>query len=251
MRLGNHMTVNSSGEKITGNHNRITGNGNTITGNHNAITGNNNIVTGNHNKVSGNNNQGTGNHNTANGTGNQWNGSYNKVDGQASEKKEDSSYSSYSFNDGTMVINGGSSNGSMIIDGGNIQIDNLVMSARSSSPMITIHGRRYDRVPLQSGTTTTEKKPKKEEESDELPFIECPLESDKDVVIADDAPEGTPTCVVCLSNAPICVLLPCMHKCMCCTCGRQLTGDGLKRRGEVECPLCKKKVERVAKVFDN
>lgn len=55
-------------------------------------------------------------------------------------------------------------------------------------------------------------KKREREELQEPIFVECPLPTDQDIVIPEDAPEGTPSCVICTVNAPSCVILPCMHK---------------------------------------
>jgi hypothetical protein len=106
---------------------------------------------------------------------------------------------------------------------------------------------------LTCSTTTTvmnQKVTKKEKKEADLIFVECPLPTDLDTVVPDDAPDGTPACVVCTAKAPCCVMLPCMHKSLCCECGRKLAAEGTKQRGEVKCPLCQGVVERIAKVFE-
>lgn len=94
-------------------------------------------------------------------------------------------------------------------------------------------GRAYIAVP---------KKPRK--------YVECPLPTDKDTVLATEEEEGAPSCVICTVNIPICVILPCMHKIICCDCGRKLTADGMKKRGDVKCPICQAEVHKIAKVFE-
>ena len=89
--------------------------------------------------------------------------------------------------------------------------------------------------------------PCKKPKVNDLPFVECPLPTDKDTIALENAPSS---CVICTANVPICVIMPCMHKVICCDCGRKLTADGTKERGEVECPICKAEVHRIAKVFE-
>lgn len=54
-------------------------------------------------------------------------------------------------------------------------------------------------------------------------------------------------CRVCLDSTPICVILPCMHQCICCSCARLLAVD--KERGQVECPVCKTHVKKIKRVY--
>lgn len=93
------------------------------------------------------------------------------------------------------------------------------------------------------------KKIKKEKE---LPFIECPTESDVhlDVEVPDDAPPDAPACVICRMHLPVCAIVPCLHKCICFTCARALTKEGTKEVGSVKCPLCKEVIEKIKRVFE-
>lgn len=87
-------------------------------------------------------------------------------------------------------------------------------------------------------------------EKKEAKFVDCPSPTDKDTEVPDDAEPGTPTCVICTVNVPCCIIVPCMHKSVCCECSCKLAENGMKRQGEVKCPLCKVEVEKFAKVFE-
>lgn len=87
-------------------------------------------------------------------------------------------------------------------------------------------------------------------EKKEVKFVDCPSPTDKDTEVHDDAEAGTPTCVICTVNVPCCITVPCMHKSLCCECSCKLADNGMKRQGEVKCPLCKVEVEKFAKVFE-
>jgi hypothetical protein len=221
MRVGNHQTINASNTTVFGNHNTVTGNNNTVTGNNNSVTGNHNTVRGDHNSVTG--------------KGNHWVGKHNHING-----KEENSPSSIVVGNnniqcgGNIVLNdvlhGGWSTRGVVIGciGGSDTVVNMFDDDDSDEPKVT----------------------KKEKKEADLIFVECPLPTDLDTVVPDDAPDGTPACVVCTAKAPCCVMLPCMHKSLCCECGRKLAAEGTKQRGEVKCPLCQGVVERIAKVFE-
>jgi hypothetical protein len=81
-------------------------------------------------------------------------------------------------------------------------------------------------------------------------YVECPLPTDQDTALPAEADDEAPSCAICTVNIPICVILPCMHKTICCDCGRKLTDDGFKKRGEVKCPICQAEVHKIAKVFE-
>lgn len=199
MRVGNHQKINASNT--------------TVVGNHNTVTGNNNSVTGNHNTVNGDHNSGAGNHNSVTGKGNHWVGKYNHING-----KEENSPSSSSIVFGNNNIQ----------YGGNIVYhnkDNIVISCIGDPDKI-VNMPVIPRVPptLMAATLKTTivhdddepKVTKKEKKDADLIFVECPLPTDLDTVLAEDAPDGTPACVVCTAKAPCCVILPCMHKSLCC-----------------------------------
>lgn len=183
-------------------------------GNHNRVTGSHNTVTGNHNHIDGNKNVVTGNHNKIDGKDNKITGNHNKVQGHGNT-------ATGTFN----KINGEEqrSSGSVVRVGG-----------------ITILGS------IKSGGDVIINSNKRPAEEVEEQFVECPLESDKD----EEAAENAPSCVLCMTNVPACIILPCLHKSVCCACARVLAGEGLKKRGEVTCPICRKDVEKIAKVFE-
>ncbi len=65
----------------------------------------------------------------------------------------------------------------------------------------------------------------------------------------DRSAEGDPCCL-CLENAPVCVILPCMHQCVCCECARLLGKNGNAGRGTVTCPKCRAaKIKAIKYVF--
>lgn len=219
VRVGHHQTIHASGITVVGHHNTVHGNNNTITGHHNSIHGNNNTVTGHHNSI--------------HGTGNKQSGDYNKMNG----KQEGGSTPKGS---GSVVVN---------TFGGGQGVITHVFHNHPGSIIGSVGDDDDDKKEKKKEKKKKEKR-KHEEEEEEVVFIECPLESDKDVPLPEDAAEGVPSCVVCTANAPCCVVMPCMHKSLCCACSRVLTGEGTKARGEVKCPLCQGEVHKIAKVFE-
>lgn len=83
-------------------------------------------------------------------------------------------------------------------------------------------------------------------EREEVLYIEVPTEAE---ALEHDKPGNALECRVCMDNEPLCVILPCMHLCVCCACARKLAADGTKEQGSVECPICKTKIEKMKCVF--
>ena len=55
-----------------------------------------------------------------------------------------------------------------------------------------------------------------------------------EVKVVPDDDTKTPTCSVCLENERNCVLLPCVHECVCSKCCLKIT----------ICPICRCKIDR-------
>lgn len=93
---------------------------------------------------------------------------------------------------------------------------------------------------------------KEEEKEEVVKFVSCPSEEDakKDIPLFNDPETDAPSCIICLSNTPVCVISPCNHKSLCSTCARTMTAQGTKKRGEVQCPLCKVEVKKIFRIFE-
>ena len=196
-----------------GNHQTLTVSGANVVGNHNRITGNGNTITGNHNTVVGNANSFVGNHNLVDGDKNRCTGNHNHMTGV-----DNNAVGSYN------KINGEDQGGMTILSGQSIVVD---------GSGIWIDGVRHD----------------KKQKSKEPKFIQVPTE-DEAKKHDREAPEDAPTaCSVCLTNELCCAVLPCMHRCLCCKCARELAADGTKQRGQVACPLCKTDVKKIKLVY--
>lgn len=220
-RMGDHQKITGNGLNIIGDYNEINGNGNNIVGDYNEVNGNGNNVTGDYNKIKG--------------TGNNYTGDYNTLNGKKSTKDMPKIGKSRTFSFEADVIGNVGNQGSVIVNTFGGPDGGLVTQVFRNAP-----GSRI-------GKTREREEKKKEEE--EPQFIECPAK-EEDVALPDDAPDGTPVCSICLSNQPVCVVLPCLHKCICCACARQITGEGTKERGQVACPICKGTVEKIGRVFE-
>lgn len=59
-----------------------------------------------------------------------------------------------------------------------------------------------------------------------------------------EPPNNGPTCVICYVNTPCCVILPCMHLCVCISCSVELAKDN-----KWECPICKEEIDAIRRVF--
>lgn len=77
-------------------------------------------------------------------------------------------------------------------------------------------------------------------------YVEVPSEEEAQQHDAPSKEDGL-ECRICMDNAPICVILPCMHQCICCSCARRLALG--KERGQVECSICKTPVKKIKRVF--
>lgn len=248
MRVGNHQTLDGAGMYVVGNHNTVTGDNNHVVGNHNTIHGNHNTVTGNHNNIHGQ-------------VGNEALGRYNRINGVEVPPPEGSdqvTVNDFGSSGGIRTIRG--SRGNMIIhhpgagvtsigsvgDGGVISMSVGSASRRKPPP-----DKTGGKAPKKSDQKKqVSRKREREEPADAEPvFIECPTEAEMKEH-DKEADEGAPACVVCISNKPMCAVVPCMHKCLCCACARTLTGEGTKEQGQVACPLCKEKVEKIKKVYE-
>lgn len=233
MRVGNNQKITASGVNVVGNNNTVTGNNNHVTGNNNKIYGNDNIVTGNSNRVQGDRNKMTGNSNKMNGTDNRSTGNNNKINGVAQASPSASGGRNViRLGNMTIVAEGGSASmtffnhpGSTVIaSGGSLAVAGASMSTQEFGKLLK----------------------KREREEEEEQFVECPLESEKD----EEAKDGAASCVICTANVPACVIMPCMHKSLCCECARSLASQGTKKRGQVNCPVCRAEVEKIKKVFE-
>jgi hypothetical protein len=171
--------------------------------------------------ISGNRNHVTGNHNRIFGNENTANGRFNYINDVLQNNDE-------SYDDiGVSTVNFGGPDG-----GFQIQYSN---------------GTIVNTFGISDNKKTTNKKKVKVAE---LQFTECPLVTDEDVPVPDDAPDDALSCVICTVNNPICVIIPCMHKNVCCACARILCADGTKERGQVKCPMCQAEVHKIAKVYE-
>lgn len=198
---------------VSSNHSSLHTSNGTVTGSDNKIYGNHNRIIGHRNKIYGNDNVIEGDGNRAFGIGNTSKGKNNR--------------------EVAVPVSGK--------DGPPVAYAEVVNMFGGGGIIATVGSSKKKK-----------KKDKKRERSPdpepELQFVECPPDTQKDDPLPADY-EGE-TCVVCTAAPRSCAVLPCMHKCVCCACGRRLAEDGTKTRGTVKCPLCQIIVERIAKVFE-
>jgi hypothetical protein len=216
------MRVNNS--KISGMDKHVTGNNNTVSGMNAIVHGNNNIVSGMYGVVHGNNN-------TISGMNCKAYGKNNIVTGMGS--------SSEPLSKKIEILKKKERN------------DDVVMTFNNSVGS-NINGRIIGTDDKRIISLYSSKKKKK---TKEIKYVQGPTLKE----LEDDVKEeegGDNTCVICLENKKICNISPCQHKCCCVKCARELCfGDDsdeeiLKKRGEVKCPVCRKDVKSILKVFE-
>ncbi len=247
MRVGNNITARANNTHFVGNNNNITGNGNTVTGNNNKVKGNNNTGTGNNNHVTGSNNAWTGNNNKLDGAAATVTGLNNKVNGKNVAMSQDK----YNKNQGVIIggtIIGSVGKGAVFRKGNNGN-----WSMEENGVMMNFNNNNNNEE------ESDDDDEEEEEEEEEIPskkhrerspspkYIEVPMETEKDDPVKNDTDAS---CVLCLESIPICVVLPCMHKCMCCKCARDIAIEGVAEQGSVKCPVCRSAVEAIKKVYE-
>jgi hypothetical protein len=193
-----------------GNNQTVTANNSVFVGNNNNIKGNNNVITGNNNNVKGNHNVITGNNNTIKGNYNRSTGNNNKMQGDH-------------------CTTNGSNNS---VNGELTQQNTDVMT------FYNYGGSRIDHQGVISDQ-------KKRSRSPSPGYIEVPIETEKD----EEAPEDGASCVICITSLPLCAVIPCGHKCICCKCARDIAKDGTAQVGSVNCPVCRENVEKIIRIY--
>jgi hypothetical protein len=286
MRVGNNFTASTDGKAYVGNNLKISGDGNTVTGNNNTVNGDGNTVTGNNNKINGDGNRCTGNNNTLKGDGNTATGANNTINGKAAggvgKKRGNSGFSVSASNiggrtgqDGSWstispfggVMNFNNHPGSVIGnvgDGGEIQIGGSVL--RGVAPGATIQKDANGGWSMRTGGVTMSfggdgvvmntfgealspcMSPPSSPPPESPKYVEVPRETEKDDPVAEDAPDAS-SCISCTESVSVCVVLPCMHKCVCCKCARELGKDGTAEQKSVKCPICRGEIEAIKRVY--
>jgi len=196
-----------------GSNQRVRGSGQTIVGSNASIIGNNNTITGSNAKVTGHGNTITGSNATVTGNNNKGVGSNATITGNNNTWQ------------GNNCIEYGS--GNVITRGQSVRLT-TVNTFGGGSGVIAMgpSGKRKD-----------------------IKYVEGPLskETEHDEEASDDE-----SCCICLTNKPICIVLPCTHVCMCVGCARTLCfegeNDAPKERGTVSCPKCRDTVKKIKRV---
>ena len=218
--VGPFLTICQDGAHVDGFRATVKGNGCTVTGSNATVSGDRCTVTGlnatvygNDCVVSGTNSRIIGHHNTVTGTNVYASGDYNRVSGENAKA----------------------------IGKGNIIID------VRKQPVVVDKKRPRSSTRRKKSTSVPKKKKKGKDK-----FVEGPtpseLEHDEEV----SGTEEKGACVVCLTNRAICITAPCRHLCVCVKCARTLLfgedGEDIKKRGTVNCPMCREDVKSVLRV---
>lgn len=239
--------MRASNQVFTGLNYYIIGDNNIITGPNCKVVGNNNTLTGPNCKADGNNNRLTGPNGRATGDNNTLTGP------NCSAAGNDNTVNSGGGGGGN-IVNFGSVRGFQTFNNHAVSVINGIVQDQDESISIVMGGpgggMRGMRV-IRNGIAMTSKEKKRErEEEKEDQFIEGPMPKDmeEDKPAADDAA----TCIICLTNAPICIVNPCSHMCMCVGCSRALCfgpDDMLRKIGTQPCPKCRVPIESIKRVF--
>lgn len=278
--VGNNNTVEGNNNSVTGNNNNIRGNNNSGCGNNNSISGNNNKWTGNNNTLKGNGNTVvTGNNNRTNGKRSGGGGGIS-IAGSNFGVKNITMQNGRIWIDGVESVGGGDDDGVVhniftpsglitTVGGGQISTGTLgggMYMSNAKGPTKKPKGTRPESKKRERSPSPSQS-PKKRERSEpepELLFTEVPTkdEADADVLeyvmaksaakaarVEGEPKKAVPKCVVCLKGAPKCVILPCLHQCVCSTCARELGKNGEALRGTAKCPMCRAGVDAIKKPF--
>ena len=207
---------------IIGSNKTIRGNRYTVVGSNATVYGHNNTITGSNATVYGNNNTITGSNVNVNGHNNKITGSNCFVKGNNNIITGSNNRIVGGFGN---IINRGSGRSSTVTRGGSI-INNF---HSSSSPKV--------------------------KKKNEVQYVEGPIPSDIQYDIAiEDNDDDTKSCIICMSNIPCCIAIPCMHLSYCIGCAQILCfgqdNSELKAIGNVKCSECMQEVTAIKRTFN-
>jgi len=145
--------------------------------------------------------------------------------------------------------------------------DQPVYRSRKRDPSDSLFGKRHKKSFVDVDPLDSIAGPKRTPNCEKLPFSTVTKTRDDELVFKTISKRGTINipettvlqdmiselesevqrlkdkrlCVVCLDKPKNQVIFPCMHLCLCETCSQV---------GLVQCPLCRKKIERVERIYD-
>jgi hypothetical protein len=231
MWVGSNLTGRQDQANVVGSNATVYGNHCTVTGSNANVYGHNNVVTGSNANVVGNNNKVTGSSAHAKGDNNTVSGTNATAKGSGNVVRKGSSTTHRG-----LVIQGGS-----------------VMNFFNDDGCTIVHQVSGDeRGVIVNDTPKKKKKTKKEKKKKKEKFVEGPPPTDTEQ--DKETEQDVEVCVVCMSNRRNCITGPCRHLCVCVTCARTLCfgadGNGLAKRGDVKCPMCRKDVKSILRVHE-
>ena len=79
--------------------------------------------------------------------------------------------------------------------------------------------------------------------------VELPTEKDieNDIELAENY-DGYGACIVCSNNRPVCIIMPCMHLCLCSACGKKICNKESNKQNNRTCPICRGSIEAIRRV---
>lgn len=278
---GNNNTVNGDGNTVTGNNNKINGDGNRCTGNNNTLKGDGNTATGANNTINGKAAGGGGGKKRGNsvfGRSGQ-DGSWSTISPYGGVMNFNNHPGSVIGNvgDGGEIQIGGSvlrgvapgatiqkdANGGWSMRTGGVTMnfsgDGMVTNTFGGvSPAEPLESEDWEQVNVgHIGGSMVSSVPARcgakggfagAAAAGDPVFIEVPRETEKDDPVAEDAPDSS-SCIICTEYVPVCAIIPCMHKCVCCKCARELGKDGIAEQKSVKCPICRGEIEAIKRVY--
>lgn len=287
--VGNNLKISGDGNTVTGNNNTVNGDGNTVTGNNNKINGDGNRCTGNNNTLKGDGNTATGSNNTINGKvgggakggkkrGNSGIASFIGNVGDGGEVWINGKRATDEIQIGGSVLRGVAPGATIQKDangGWSMRTGRVTMNFSGDGMVTNTFGGaaipdldNWDDYPNITGCIATGgEQVNVSDNQSSVParcgakggfagaaaagdpvFIEVPRETEKDDPVAEDAPDSS-SCIICTESVPVCAILPCMHKCVCCKCARELGKDGIAEQKSVKCPICRGEIEAIKRVY--
>lgn len=228
---------------IRANHQIFSGNGLSIEGDYNSVTGSNCIIKGNYNTLEGMSGTIVGDYNTLNSMNGNIRGNHNTLTGMNLTVVGD-------YNTLIDSMNGTANGNFNILEGMNTEAFgsyNTVEGMNSRQVTTLISSSR----PYQRATTGLHLTPRLPTQHN---VVNGPSVAD---LSHDYQPNdhASPSCIICLENAPICIASPCYHLSYCVRCARCLCygqqGTDRKERGQLKCACCNCAVDEIKRVYQH
>ena len=240
---GSNLTLYVNGAVVSGMNCTVYGNGNTVSGMNATVIGDDNVVSGMNASVRGNRNRVSGMHAKVRGDDNVLSGMGARVTGGERNRIEEEpspaggmSFTSQGFRFNlcggvirsvgeNAVLHVGSDDDQGVADvvqhigrDGSTTIvtnaDGIVSTIRAGLGSQIITGTSGGGGMIFNNFSGGKKR-EREEPVDEVQYVEGPPEAELEHDKEDDGSKEGSGCVICLTNASICIVWPCRHACLC------------------------------------